>query len=245
MEELNSSMNIIKSFIIIIYFTVVLVLLSLTACLFVPEASKFNMKTFLAAHDNKAGKSTQIILVIDNNSLFFNERKVYTLEKKGADWKTAFEPFSAVIGKNGFAPVGEKREGDGKTPSGLFALRMTFGYDEAVITKMPYRQALVDDIWVDDPNADDYNRWVKKDATLAKSYERMKRDDNLYKYGIVIEYNTTPVIKGNGSAIFFHVWGGEDITTEGCVAVSEQDIVKILAWLDPQASPIIIMGLEN
>ena len=111
--------------------------------------------------------------------------------------------------------------------------------------KMPYRQALVDDIWVDDPNADDYNRWVKKDVTHAKSYEKMKRDDNLYKYGIVIEYNTNPVIKGNGSAIFFHVWGGEGVTTEGCVAVSEEDIVKILAWLDPQASPIIIMGVEN
>jgi L,D-peptidoglycan transpeptidase YkuD (ErfK/YbiS/YcfS/YnhG family) len=220
-------------------------MLSLTACLFVPTASKFNIKTFLAAHDNKVGKSTQIILVIDNVSLFFNERKVYTLEKKGDDWKKAFESFNATIGKNGFAAAGEKREGDGKTPSGLFALRMTFGYDELINSKMPYRQALVDDIWVDDPNADDYNRWVKKDATLAKSYERMRRDDNLYKYGIVIEYNTSPVIKGNGSAIFFHVWGGEDITTEGCVAVSEQDIVKILAWLDPQASPIIIMGLEN
>ena len=244
-EELNSSVKIIKSFIIISYFTVVLVVLSLTACVFVSTASKFDMKSFLAVYKNKIDKSTQILLVIDNGSLFFNERKVYAFEKKGDDWKIAFEPFNAVIGRNGFAPAGEKREGDGKTPSGIFNLQMTFGYDELINTKMPYRQALVDDIWVDDPNANDYNRWVKKQETRAASYERMKRDDNLYKYGIVIEYNTNPVIKGYGSAIFFHVWGGEDTTTEGCVAVSEQDIIKILAWLNPQALPVIIMGIES
>jgi L,D-peptidoglycan transpeptidase YkuD (ErfK/YbiS/YcfS/YnhG family) len=237
--------KIIKSFIIIISFTVVLVLLSLAACVFPSSASKFDMKSYLAVYENKIGKSTQILLVIDNGSLFFTERKVYTFEKKGNDWEMAFEPFNAVIGRNGFAKTGEKREGDGKTPSGFFAKHLTFGYDELINTKMPYRRALVDDIWVDDPNADDYNRWVKKQATRAASYEKMRRDDNLYKYGIVIEYNTSPVIKRHGSAIFFHVWGGEGITTEGCVAVSEQDIVKILAWLDPQASPVIIMGLEN
>jgi len=239
--------KIIKSFVIIFQLTVVLVLLSLTACVSVSTASKFDMKSFLAAqaHENKIGKSTQVLLVIDNGFLFFTDIKVYAFKKKGDHWETTFEPFNAVIGRNGFAKVGEKREGDGKTPSGIFALQMTFGNDELINTKMPYRQTLVDDIWIDDPNADDYNRWVKKDASQAKSYEKMRRDDNFYKYGIVIEYNTSPVIKGNGSAIFFHVWGGEDITTEGCVAVSEQDIVKILAWLDPQASPVIIIGLEN
>ena len=59
----------------------------------------------------------------------------------------------------------------------------------------------------------------------------MKRDDNLYKYGIVIEYNTNPAIKGYGSAIFLHVWGGENDTTEGCVAVSEEKLLKFLNGL--------------
>ena len=234
-----------KSFVIIFCFTVLLIVLSLTACASIPSVSKLDIKPILAANENKINKSTQALLVIDNGSLFFTEIKVYALDKKGNNWETAFGPVNAVIGRNGFANVGRKREGDGKTPAGIFSIHLTFGYDEVINTKMPYRQALVDDIWVDDPNTDDYNRWVKKQETHAVSYEKMRRDDNLYKYGIVIEYNTNPVIKGHGSAIFFHVWGGEDITTEGCVAVSEQDIVKILAWLDPQASPVIIMGLEN
>ena len=234
-----------KSFVIIFCFTVLLIVLSLTACASIPSVSKLDIKPILAANENKINKSTQALLVIDNGSLFFTEIKVYALDKKGNNWETAFGPVNAVIGRNGFANVGRKIEGDGKTPSGIFAINLTFGYDEAINTKMPYRQALANDIWVDDPNADDYNRWVKKQEAHAASYEKMRRDDNLYKYGIVIEYNTSPVIKGHGSAIFFHVWGGEDITTEGCVAVSEQDIVKIMAWLDPQASPVIIMGLEN
>ena len=156
-----------------------------------------------------------------------------------------FEPIEAVIGTNGFAPAGEKREGDGKTPSGIYPLKLTFGYDAMIGTKMPYRQAMDDDIWVDDPNADDYNRWVKKKETHAASYETMKREDDLYKYGIVIEYNTGPVIKGNGSAIFLHIWKDKNTSTAGCVAVSEENILKIIKWLDPAASPLIITGIEN
>ena len=238
-------MKVIKSFNTLIGFTVLLVLFSVMTSSFVSASSDLDIKTLLSTHENNIKQSTQMLIVIDNNSLFFNQRKVYAFEKKSGEWKVAFEPFDAVIGKNGFAPAGKKREGDGKTPSGAFLLQMTFGYEKAIKTKMPYRQVLVDDIWIDDPKADDYNRWVKKTATRTASYERMRRDDDLYKYGIVIEYNTNPVVKGHGSAIFFHVWRGKGIPTKGCVAVSEQDIVKILAWLDPIALPVIIMGKDN
>lgn len=107
---------------------------------------------------------------------------------------------------------------------------------------MPYRQTAPDDIWVDDPGADDYNRWVKKGRTKAASFEHMRRDDHLYRYGIVIEYNTTPVVKGHGSAIFFHLWMGKDEPTQGCVALSEDDALEILRWLDPAAKPVAAMG---
>ena len=235
----------IKFFRIHLLLAVLWAILSLSACLSRPSASILDTEALPAFPKDKTGKSSQVILVTNNKSFFFTKQKVYTLEKINNQWKSVFEPFNAVIGKNGFAKPHEKREGDGKTPSGIFPLKMTFGYDESIKTKMPYRQALADDLWIDDVNAVDYNRWVKKGATKAKSYEKMRRDDNLYKYGIVIEYNTDPVIKGHGSAIFFHVWGGEGAPTEGCVAVSEEDILKILGWLDPQANPLIIMGIEN
>ena len=239
---MNNFMKIRKTFIIIRLFSILLVLLSISSCLFVPAAHKFDTSTFLKSQSNKIDKSTQIILVVDNSLFFFTRTKLYATEKRGGKWQMALEPFNAVIGKNGFAPEGKKREGDGRTPSGIYPLKMTFGYNETVKTKMPYRQTLADDIWVDDPQADDYNRWVKKPETRAASYEIMKRDDNFYKYGIIIEYNTNPVIKGNGSAIFLHIWKAEGMPTAGCVAVSQETILKILDWLDPAASPLIIMG---
>ena len=238
-------MKIKKSLAIILLFSILLPFLSLQGCVFAPFATKFDTENFLATQKNKIGKSSQIILARDDSFFCFTKTTLYLMEKQKDDWEMAFEPIKATIGTNGFAPEGEKREGDGRTPSGTYPLKLTFGYVESAKTKMPYRQASADDIWVDDPNADDYNRWVKKSETRSTSYEIMKRDDNLYKYGIVIEYNTDPVIKGNGSAIFLHIWKGEGTTTAGCVAVPEEDIIKILGWLDPAASPLIITGINN
>jgi L,D-peptidoglycan transpeptidase YkuD (ErfK/YbiS/YcfS/YnhG family) len=230
---------------IILFFSILLSLLSLQGCVFARFTSEFDAEIFLKSEENKIGESSQIILVRDNSFFFFTCTTLYAMEKRGDNWLVAFEPFNAVIGKKGFAEEGEKREGDGKTPSGIYPLKLTFGYDESIKTKMPYRQSLADDIWVDDVNADDYNRWTKKLETHATSYEIMKREDNLYKYGVVIEYNTNPVTKGNGSAIFLHIWKGKDIPTAGCVAVSEENILKILEWLDPAASPLIITGIRK
>ncbi len=238
-------MKINKYYIFIRLFLIMLMPLSVTACFLAPTAHKFDTSAFLKSQTNKIGKSTQILLAVDNSSFLFTRTTLYAVEKREDNWQMAFEPFNAVIGKKGFAPPGEKKEGDGKTPSGIYSLKTTFGYNESIKTKMPYRQTLADDIWVDDPSANDYNHWTKRQETSAASYEIMKRNDDLYKYGIVIEYNTDPVIKGNGSAIFMHIWKGENISTAGCVAVSEENILKILEWLDPAASPLIITGIKN
>jgi L,D-peptidoglycan transpeptidase YkuD (ErfK/YbiS/YcfS/YnhG family) len=225
------------------FFTVSLLLFS--CCFANPQMNEIELKGLLTPYENKLGQSTQIIIVGERIGLSSSRYFVYTVEKKHDHWKWVSGPIEATIGKNGFALPGEKREGDGRTPSGIFSLKRTFGYDKTVKTKMPYRQATEEDLWVDDPNAPDYNQWVKQAETGAASYEKMKREDLQYKYGIVIEYNTDPVIKGHGSAIFFHVWKGKDSPTAGCVAVSEEDIIKILGWLDPNAFPLIIMGIKN
>jgi L,D-peptidoglycan transpeptidase YkuD (ErfK/YbiS/YcfS/YnhG family) len=233
-----------KYYLIYRFIYVLPVFLSLAISIAATAVSAFPLEKHLSALERIAPESKQVLLVTDDKFLFFSRIRVYALEKIGAKWQKALPTFRAVIGKKGFAPPDEKREGDGRSPSGIYSLNMTFGYQESMPTKMPYRQALADDLWVDDVNAVDYNRWVKKNYTQAASYEKMKRDDNLYKYGIVIEYNTEPVIKGYGSAIFFHIWRGENIPTAGCVAVAEDDIIQILRWLDPQAKPRIIMGNE-
>jgi L,D-peptidoglycan transpeptidase YkuD (ErfK/YbiS/YcfS/YnhG family) len=224
------------------FLPLLLILLCLGACVC---PSRYSAATVLEIPESVVGEGTQALLVMEEGFWFSTINKVYAAQKHGDKWMMAFEPFSAVVGRSGFASSGKKREGDGRTPSGMYRLGHTFGYAESVNTKMPYRQALADDLWVDDPEAPDYNQWVKQSETSAASYEKMKRDDDQYKYGVVIKYNTDPVIKGHGSAIFFHVWAGAWSTTAGCVAVSEEDIKKILNWLDPAAKPVILINPDK
>ncbi len=197
---------------------------------------------FIARHAAQIGESEQLIFAINRDSSSFRVT-IHTLEKKSGAWRPVFSAFDGLIGEKGFAPIGEKKEGDRKTPSGIFPLGTAFGYDVSVGTKMTYRQVTEDDFWVDDLNSEDYNKWVKGKPNAA-SWEKMKREDDLYKYGVVIEYNTLPIVKGNGSAIFLHVWKPGK-STSGCVAMSEEMVLKILGWLDPARKPLIIMGTES
>lgn len=199
-------------------------------------------KEFIARHATQIGESEQLIFVINTDSSSFRAT-IHALEKKSGAWHPAFPAFDGLIGEKGFAAIDEKREGDGKTPSGIFPLGTAFGYDPSVATKLPYRQATDDDFWVDDVNSEDYNKWVKGEPNAA-SWEKMKRDDDRYKYGVVIEYNTHPVAKGKGSAIFLHVWKPGEATS-GCVSMSEEMVLKILGWLDPARKPLVILGTES
>lgn len=192
----------------------------------------------------RIGESTQALLVGNTNPAAI-EVRIFPLERKNGRWQSSFASLDGVIGRKGFAPPGEKREGDGRTPAGIFPLGTVFGYGPSFPTRMTYRQATVDDLWIDDVQADDYNRWVRRGTTQAASFERMRRDDDLYKYGIVVEYNTNPVIKGQGSAIFFHLWQGRGISTAGCIALAEEDLVRIIKWLDPAARPLVVMGTSG
>jgi L,D-peptidoglycan transpeptidase YkuD (ErfK/YbiS/YcfS/YnhG family) len=202
------------------------------------------LKEWKTGLDRIANHSHQLLLVL-NQDPPATEAMVYAFEKTSAQWDLAFSPVRAVIGRKGFAALEMKQEGDGKTPSGVFRLGTAFGYAGSVQTRMPYRQVTEDDIWVDDKTSKDYNRWVKRGTTAARSYEALRRSDDLYKYGIIIEYNMNPVIQGMGSAIFIHLWRGEGIPTEGCVALSEKDMVRILEWLDPALKPVIAMGTQS
>jgi L,D-peptidoglycan transpeptidase YkuD (ErfK/YbiS/YcfS/YnhG family) len=190
-------------------------------------------------------ESTQALLVASRARGPLWAAALSGVEKNRGTWRQVLGPFGAVIGRNGFAPPGEKREGDGKTPSGVFPLEHTFGYAERISTGMTYRPIRDGDIWVDDPESCEYNRWTERGQMDGVSFEAMRRKDDLYKYGIVIGYNRDPVVKGHGSAVFLHIWQAYDVPTSGCVALAEGDLLEILAWLDPSRRPLVIMGGEE
>ena len=169
---------------------------------------------------------------------------LWGFEKSTQGWKKVLGPIKVVVGRSGIAAFNQKKEGDGMTPRGVFALGPVFGYAATANTRMPYRQATANDVWIDEPSSPRYNQWVTG-IPARESHEKMRRPDGLYQLGIVVGYNTDPVIAGKGSAIFLHVWKGPDKATSGCVAMELADLERIVAWLDPGKKPCIILGYQG
>jgi L,D-peptidoglycan transpeptidase YkuD (ErfK/YbiS/YcfS/YnhG family) len=154
-------------------------------------------------------------------------------------WRRVFGPWTAWIGRNGLAPPGAKREGDGRTPSGTFGFQFFFGVDRNPGVHFAYRRVYAYDVWDDDPASPLYNEWVdERYANPGADPEPM--DVSAYDYGAVIAYNTarTP---GLGSAIFLHINIGTP--TAGCVTLPVGELLEILRWLNPAALPRIEMGV--
>ena len=81
--------------------------------------------------------------------------------------------------------------------------------------------------WCDDPNSNHYNKIIN--YPFKYSAEKLWRKDNIYDVIIVIDYNLSPVIKNKGSAIFLHIANRKYKPTNGCIAVSK-DNIKLIAF---------------
>jgi L,D-peptidoglycan transpeptidase YkuD (ErfK/YbiS/YcfS/YnhG family) len=196
-----------------------------------PLLEKLNSKQI------NAGRLQQIVVAFKLD-MKDKDYKVMGLEKTKGKWKLAIAPVKASIGRNGFAQENDKMEGDGKTPKGLYALGKLYSYDAAIDTKLHFQQVDSLDKWIDDSSSNDYNKYVRGE-TNAKSFEHLKLNSIDYKYCMVIEYNTQPVVKGKGSAIFFHVANESYAPTAGCVAIAENDMLQFLKWFKPNKQKAI------
>ena len=245
-KKLNPSRFKVKAITFTLIMAIFPVLFSCASCRVIAESppTEINpfIRRFIADHTAQIAESDQLIFATNRDSSSARVT-IHVLERNNGVLQLVFPAFAGSIGKMGYAAINNKREGDGKSPSGIFPLGIVFGYDPSVVTKMPYRQATDDDFWVDDANSEDYNKWVRGNPN-ATSWEKMRRNDDQYKYGVVIEYNMSPIVKGKGSAIFLHVWK-EGGPTLGCVSMPEEMVLKILGWLDPAKKPLIIMGTES
>lgn len=136
--------------------------------------------------------------------------------------------YRCAIGKGGISR--NKKEGDGCTPLGTFLLRECwYRADRGVLprTQLPLRVITTEDGWSDEPSAIDYNRHVT--LPYAHSHEKLWRDDHVYDVIVPLGYNDDPVVAGKGSAIFMHVAKPNYEPTEGCIALAQDDLEKILA----------------
>ncbi|NLY17831.1 MAG: L,D-transpeptidase family protein [Clostridiaceae bacterium] len=180
----------------------------------------------------------QILLVLADNPET-SKAAAYTYEKVNSQWQTVFEPFDCVTGRNGMTY--DKREGDKKSPIGIFPLYRCFGRDENPGTRLLYTRFEENDFWVDDPDSSLYNTYQKGlPERRWASAEDLYGIGDIYRYFIVIEYNTHNPVPGKGSAIFMHIWRGKESYTSGCTAMAEENLLKIINWLEPLKNPLLI-----
>ena len=142
------------------------------------------------------------------------------------------------IGKNGIGK--NKKEGDLKTPSGVFKLKQIFyRKDRIKFIKTNLKKTIIRKNmgWCDDITSKYYNKLIR--FPFDKSAERLWRKDNIYDFIIVINYNLSPILKNKGSAIFLHLCSKNYNPTKGCVAIKKKDMIMLAAKIKKSTKIII------
>jgi len=184
-------------------------------------------------------------------------------EGGSAAWRQYGEALPVVVGKNGLAWAAEftaklgdpsdpvKREGDGRSPAGIFTIGPAFGYDPASShgqLMIDYLQVTKDFECVDDCQSTYYNQLRERSRTPRhdwSSSEVMRRDDDYYRLGVVINHNYPEPVACRGSCIFLHLWEGPGIGTVGCTAMAAHSMVEVVRWLDRARMPVLIQMTET
>lgn len=196
--------------------------------------------------------SKQLLIVVTNdwNSV---GGTLYCFENFNGKWVKQFNN-SMVVGKNGLGigdgiiPVNlpdapQKREGDKRSPAGIFKIGTAFGYADYAKTKWiknAYIKATDTLICVDDSKSASYNKLVKNEPGKRdwNSFEHMHI--KYYRWGLFVDHNSNNPTPGMGSCIFLHIWENKNEGTDGCTAMKEKNILKVLHWIDAAKHPLLI-----
>ncbi len=203
-------------------------------------------KSFAAQFETK-----QLIVVTATGwNVNFGQLSFYELDNQN-NWKPMMRNLPVTIGKEGMAwgpglhpqnfnTGALKREGDGRSPAGIFKVTSLFSYGE-MDSKMDHHQSDTNTYCVDDVNSAYYNQIVSTQEVEKdwNSAEDMKRNDDLYKFGAVVAYNAEGN-KGAGSCIFLHIWREASKPTAGCTALAEANLLMLIQALNKTKNPILI-----
>ena len=135
--------------------------------------------------------------------------------------------FKCALGKAG---VGKKKiEGDNITPKGTFSIIKIY-YRSDRIKKISSKYKLIKIIktmgWCDDPKSKQYNQLIR--IPNKYKHEKLYRKDNIYDLILVLNYNTRPILKNKGSAIFIHVATKNYKKTAGCIALKKEHLIRLV-----------------
>ena len=135
--------------------------------------------------------------------------------------------FKCCIGKKGSTI--NKKEGDKKTPKGIFELENLYFRKDRIkkpITSLKCIEIKRNMGWCDDIKfSKQYNKLIR--INEKSKHEKLKRKDHKYDLLIPIKYNFKKPIPGLGSCIFIHLTENYK-PTAGCVALKEKDFLIML-----------------
>ena len=143
-----------------------------------------------------------------------------------------------TLGRSGIS--GNKREGDGSTPRGVFhPLRLWWRKDRSVrpATALPVRAITKLDAWCEDASDRRYNRAIRVAPDAVG--DRLARNDHLYDYIVEINHNARPRIANRGSAVFIHLMRDDMSPTAGCVGLRRDAMLRLLAMLTTKTRIVI------
>ena len=164
----------------------------------------------------------QVVLVDSSGS----GATIRACRRSGSGYTTELGPYDGHVGRNGVSA--SKREGDLRTPAGVFPLREGFGvYANPGLRVGSWRRVDAQDVWVDDSASSLYNTHQRTPANGRWASAEKLLNQPAYNYAQVIGYNEarTP---GRGSAIFLHVDQGGG--TAGCVSLPTGPLLAVLRW---------------
>ena len=185
-----------------------------------------------------------VFILVDSNHENKNATgtlKVYTRSSEESGWTEKVPATHTVMGRGG---MGKAKEGDEKTPLGMFKMDTPFGINDRE-SGFPdnYLKVGNNHYWSGDAKNGTYNRLTdinKYPGLDTKNSEHLIDIKEEYKYCINIGYNTenTP---GKGYALFLHCinkYSGRG--TGGCAAVDEEVMKQILKLYKNGSTYILI-----
>lgn len=194
-----------------------------------------------------------LLLITSSNSSHKGWIQLYQRDGLEEEWQKIGDPISIVVGSKGLAwsvympkeyKGPRKKEGDLKTPAGIFKIGPSFGFTNisAIDTKLSYIPVSKTTLCVDDPESHFYNKIVDSKQILMKDWKSAEqmRNYNYYKHGLIIGYNNKKSTQKAGSCIFMHIWKNQNSGTTGCVATDENNLVQLTKWLDPYKRPVLV-----
>lgn len=205
------------------------------------------------------GDARQVVVVTAPSwSSTYATLRAYERDANG--WRQVMGATPARLGWGGLAPAAKRRQGTGKTPAGTFAIPSAFGRLRDPGTALPYRQFDRDDAWTYDPRHPATYNVLQTAPVSWRSYggyvEHLWRYGSQYRYVAVLDYNLprgpirvgadgirraqAPANTRAGGGIFLHVSNGTK--TAGCIAIDQDRMRAVLAWLDPAKRPRIVVG---